>query len=110
MLTEVTSLFDYFNKCSHNKLYRRAAIAAYRHNYKKIVTFREAKKWIDKWADETVRNAARGTGYQNTCESMTEFLNRFIARINQASEARKARRPHTVEGATPTPATEAPAR
>ena len=88
-MPEVTSLFDYFNKCEQNKLYKRAAIMAYRYNYKKVISFIEAKKWIDKWAKNAVKNEAKGTGYEPTCRSMSEFLNRFIVKMNKASITRK---------------------
>lgn len=64
---------------------------AYRHNYKKTVSFIKAKGWIDKWIKDTVRNEKEGTGFQITCSSMTEFLNRFIKRMNQASTSRMVR-------------------
>lgn len=111
MLKEVTSLFDYFNKCAGDKHYHRAAIAAYRYNYREIVNFRKAKRWIDEWVEETVISKTNGTGYQDNCDSMVRFLNKFIREINKASEARKARRLHTGEGATPPTAVgEAPPR
>ena len=84
MLNEVTSLFDYFNKATKDKHYQSAAIMAYRYNFRRTIPFKEAKKWINDWAKESIGE------HQPTCYSMVKFLNKFIKKINVASEKRKA--------------------
>jgi predicted ATP-binding protein involved in virulence len=114
MLKEATSLFDYFNKCSKEKRYEKAAIAAYRYNYRTTVSFKKAKAWIEDWVKQTVvPDGDQNYGYrQKTCDSMVAFLNKFIKKMNQASATSKANwEARRGAGAVPpTPVAEAPPR
>ena len=103
MLTEVTSLFDYFNKCKQDKRYQKAIIKAYRYNYGKIVSYKKALNWIDEWVRKNVANKN-----DKTCFAMSDFLNRFIHEMNEKERVlvkNRARR----EGRVPPAMAEPPA-
>ena len=82
MLTEVTSLADYYNKVKQEKRYQKAAVKAYKYNYGGVVSYKKAFAWVEDWVKKNVANRKD----DRTCFAMSDFLNRFIREINEREE------------------------
>lgn len=84
MLKQVTSLFDYFKKVEADKEYELPAIYGYMDDgyNPPPFNFESAKVWIEKWIKDTV-----GCGYEETCRGMVDYLNRFIHRMSNPTDA-----------------------
>ncbi len=100
MLTEVTSLADYYNKVKQNKRYQKAAVKAYKYNYGGVVSYKKALAWIENWVFKNITNK-RG-GDDRTCFAMSDFLNRFIRELNEREELLAKRRAAGVGAVPPT--------
>jgi len=97
MLTEITSLADYFNKVKQEKRYQKAVIKAYKYNYRETVSYKKAVAWIDGWIK---KNVASRKDEHRTCFAMSDFLNRFIREMNDR-EALLAKRRAVGAGVPP---------
>jgi len=88
MLTEVTSLADYFNKVKQEKRYQKAIIKAYKYNYGETVSYKKAIAWLEGWVKKNIANKKDG----RTCYAMSDFLNRFIREMNERTKVLAERR------------------
>jgi hypothetical protein len=71
MMTNITSLADFFWKCKRDNRYRKLAVMSYKHAVSNIATFRKAKSWIDGWSTTNRYNS-------RDCNKMVRYLNENI--------------------------------
>jgi hypothetical protein len=104
-MTNITSIFDLFQKLKRDKRYERALIMAFRESsnygdsFRGTSYFEQSMAWLDSWIKQNKND---------TCQRMVEYLNKYITKIGISYPYPEPVLPTPTVGTTPsapTPAT-----